>query len=38
MEKSLEMFLANYKEVEDQKTYEKNQLIKDGYEDMLLKN
>lgn len=38
LEKSLEMFLQNYKEVEDQKAYEKNQLIKDGYEEMVLKN
>lgn len=30
------MFLANYKEVEDQKNYEKNQSIRDGFEEMMI--
>ncbi|KAL4477531.1 hypothetical protein ABPG74_002681 [Tetrahymena malaccensis] len=38
LEKSLEMFLANYKEVEDQKNFEKNQQIRDGFEEVIIQN
>ncbi|KAL4496538.1 hypothetical protein ABPG72_015899 [Tetrahymena utriculariae] len=38
LEKSLEMFLANYKEVEDQKNFEKNQSIRDGFEEVIIQN